>query len=274
MPAISDGARLACHSEGEATMRGVAILTEQRSGSNWLGSLTNATGLMGHSEEWLGSGNLRFAPSSYVAFEEAVIKKGSTDNGRFAIKIFPRHLEPCKRKYGKDFLFEINRKHDLLVILLERRDRFRQAISAYRAKMSGVFTSHQHERTTPRTVPYSFTGISQAYFQIDLSYAYWRSYVNLLGLDCRLFVYEDLLPDPNLYLEAFAEFMEVPAPESTSASKFMIQRDSVTEEWLARFREDVAAKGAIEGIGNTTVSRTLGNLVRFLLKRPVSFGRL
>ncbi|MBZ9693945.1 Stf0 family sulfotransferase [Mesorhizobium sp. CO1-1-9] len=254
-------------------MRGIAILTEGRSGSNWLGSLTNATGLMGKSEEWLGSDYLRFKPSSYEALEEAAIKKGATDNGRFAIKVFPRHLDACKDTFGKDFLFETKKKHDLLFILLERRDRLRQAISFYRARMSGLWTSQHQGRIAPRIVPYSFAGISQAYFQIDRSYAYWRSYVALLGVDCLSFVYEDLQPDPKPYLQAVAQFMAVTAPESTSTSKFTIQRDSLTEEWLARFREDVAAKGAIEGIGDAPVTRNLDNLVRFIRKRPLNRKR-
>lgn len=250
-------------------MRGVAIFTEGRSGSNWLGSLTNATGLMGRSEEWLDPAYLRFDPRTYDDLEKAVIKKASTDNGRFAIKLFPRHLTWCKEKFGKDFLFEIRRKHGLEFILLERRDRIQQAISFYRARMSGVWTSRHEGKVKPRAVPYSFADISQAYFQIDRSYAFWRSYLQLAGLDCRQFVYEDLQQDPQPYLEAVANYMGVQVPEDTANSKFTIQRDSLTEEWIVRFREDAAAKGAIEGIGEMAVPRTLDNIARFALKRPL-----
>lgn len=254
-------------------MRGVAILTEGRSGSNWLGSLTNATGVMGRSEEWLDPAYLRFHPRSYDDLENAVIKKGSTDNGRFAIKLFPRHLMWCKEEFGKDFLFEIRREHSLEFIFLERRDRLQQAISFYRARMSGVWTSRHQGKVNPRAVPYSFADISQAYFQIDRSYAFWRSYLQLSGLHYRQFVYEDLQQDPKPYLEAVADYMGLQVPEHTGDSKFAIQRDTITEDWIVRFREDAAAKGAIEGIGDIPVPRTLDNLARFALKRPLSRKR-
>ncbi|MER8491190.1 Stf0 family sulfotransferase [Mesorhizobium australicum] len=250
-------------------MRGVAILTEGRSGSNWLGSLTNATGLMGRSEEWLDPAYLRFKPRSYDALEKAVIAKGSTDNGRFAIKLFPRHLIWCRETFGMDILFQIRSIHGLQFIVLERRDRIQQAISFYRARMSGVWTSRHEGKVKPRAVHYNFADISQAYFQIDRSYAFWKSYLQLSGLDFRHFVYEDLQQDPKPYLKAMADFMGVQVPEDVAKSKFTIQRDNVTEAWMVRFREDAAAKGAIEGIREMAVPRTLDNLARFALKRPL-----
>ncbi|WP_245475645.1 hypothetical protein [Mesorhizobium sp. M7A.F.Ca.US.006.01.1.1] len=63
--------------------------------------------------------------------------------------------------------------------------------------------------------------------------------------------------------------MDVEVPEDTVNSKFTIQRDSLTEEWIVRFREDAAARGAIEGIGEMAVPRTLDNIARFALKRPL-----
>lgn len=258
---------------GDFSLRGVAVLTEGRSGSNWLGSLTNATGLMGRSEEWLDPAYLGFEPLSYDALERAVIEKGSTDNGRFGIKLFPRHLHWSKEKFGKDLLFEIRGKHDLGFVLLERRDRIAQAISFYRARMSGVWTSRHKGKANRGAVPYSFSDISQAYFQIDRSYAFWRSYLQLLALDFRQFVYEDLQQDPKPYLETVADFLGVPVPENTRDSKFTIQRDSVTEEWMMRFREDAAAKGASEAIEDMPVPRTFDNLARFALKRPLARKR-
>jgi hypothetical protein len=94
-----------------------------------------------------------------------------------------------------------------------------------------------------------------------------------LALDFRQFVYEDLQQDPKPYLEAVADFMGVPVPENISDSKFTIQRDTLTEEWMMRFREDAATKGAIEAIEDMPVPRTLDNLARFALKRPLARRR-
>ena len=252
-------------------MRGVAILTEVRSGSNWLGSLTNATGLMGRSEEWLNRGYLGIDPDGYDALEAAVLQKASTPNGRFAIKVFPSHLAWAKEKSGKDFLFEIRKTHDLSFVLLERRDRTRQAISAYRASISRVWTSKH--RATRGPARYSFAGISQAFFEIERSYAFWRAYLSLSDLSCQSFVYEDLQQDPKPYLEALARFMQVPVPATTPLSELEVQRDVVTEQWVARFREDVEAKGAIDAIEDAPLPRTLDNLTRFAFKKPLARKR-
>ncbi|WP_363792906.1 Stf0 family sulfotransferase [Mesorhizobium sp.] len=252
-------------------LKGLAVLTEGRSGSSWLGSLTNATGTMGRSGEWLKSAYLGLEPRSYDALEDVVIKESSTENGRFAIKVFPRHLIWSKGKCGKDFLFEVRRNNDLGFILLERRDRLRQAISFHRASASLLWTSRHEGAGTP--VPYSFTGISRAFFQIEQSYAFWRAYLNLSQLPYRRFVYEDLQPDPRPYVEAVAEMLDVPVPATVAVSQYTVQRDDLTEDWVERFRREAAEKGAIEAIEDAPVPRTLDNLARFATKRPLSRRR-
>ncbi|MGX5800607.1 Stf0 family sulfotransferase [Bradyrhizobium sp. Arg314] len=252
-------------------MKGVAVLTEGRSGSSWLGSLTNATGIMGRSGEWLKPLHLGPEPRGYEALEEAVIRKASTENGRFAVKVFPRHLAWSKGKCGKDFLLEIRRKHDLGFITLERRDRLRQAISFYRASVSNSWASWINGAGSP--VPYSFAGISRAFFQIEQSYAFWRAYLDLSDLPYRHFVYEDLLADPRPYLEAVAELLDVPAPASVPVTEFKVQRDDLTEDWLRRFRREAAQMGAIEAIEEAPVPRTFDNFARIALKRPLSRRR-
>lgn len=226
---------------------------------------------MGKSDEWLDPVCLGFEPTEYDALEKAVIQKASTENGRFAVKLFPRHLRWSKEKFGKDFLFEIRKKHELGIILLERRDRVRQAISFYRARMSGLWTFRDQGRKQP--IPYDFAGICQAYFQIEQSYTFWKAYLNLSELDFRLFYYEDMLEDSQPYIEAVAGFLDISAPEATPVSDLRIQRDSLTEDWSARFREDATAKGAAEALQEMPVARTLSNLARFTLKRPLNRKR-
>ncbi|MDX8482696.1 Stf0 family sulfotransferase [Mesorhizobium sp. VK24D] len=252
-------------------VKGVAVLTEGRSGSSWLGSLTNATGIMGCSGEWLKSAYLGLEPRRYDVLEETVIRKSATENGRFAIKVFPRHLIWSKGKCGKDFLLEIRRNNDLGFILLERRDRLRQAISFYRASASRLWSIRHKGAGTP--VEYSFAGISRAFFQIEQSYAFWRAYLNLSQLPYRQFVYEDLQPDPRPYVEAVAQLLDVPVPATVPVSPYAIQRDDLTEDWAKRFRQEAAEKGAIEAIEDEQVPRTLDNLARFATKRSLTRRR-
>ncbi|WP_254634289.1 Stf0 family sulfotransferase [Mesorhizobium sp. GbtcB19] len=247
-------------------VKGVAVLTEARSGSSWLASLTNATGLMGHSREWLKPSHIGSGPRSYDALEETVLRKASTENGCFALKVFPRQLAWSKGRCGKDFLLEMRKQHDLGFITLERRDRLRQAISFYRASVSNTWTSGG----AGPGVEYSFAGISRAFFQIEQSYAFWRAYLDLSQWPSRHFVYEDLLADPQPYVEAVAELLGVPVPAYVPVSGFAVQRDELTEDWVARFRQTSAERGAIEAIEEPPVPRTLQNFARIALKRPLS----
>ncbi|MGX7876683.1 Stf0 family sulfotransferase [Mesorhizobium sp. ORM6] len=177
-------------------MKGVAILTEARSGSEWLGSLTNSTGLFGKSAEWLDTANLGRKPKSFDELMSAVIDCGGTANGRFAVKLFPRHLHWSQAKYGADFLAECLRRHAMGLVLLERRDRLRQAISYCRAKASGRWRSTM---AGAGLVPqYDFAGICQAYFLIEQSYAFWEAYLRMANLPYDHLFYEDLLDDPVL----------------------------------------------------------------------------
>nr|WP_234896545.1 hypothetical protein [Sinorhizobium meliloti] len=47
-------------------MRGYLLLTEARSGSNWLGSLVNGAGNMGRSSEWLSPKIHRLDTGAFV----------------------------------------------------------------------------------------------------------------------------------------------------------------------------------------------------------------
>jgi hypothetical protein len=80
----------------------VAILAEVRSGTNWLGSLTDATGMMGRIEEWLDRGYLGIEPDGYDALEAAAFRKAATPAiRRFAIMSAFRATPCLYRKDGR-----------------------------------------------------------------------------------------------------------------------------------------------------------------------------
>ncbi|WP_137929502.1 Stf0 family sulfotransferase [Mesorhizobium comanense] len=253
-------------------MKGVAILTEARSGSEWLGSLANSTGIMGQSAEWLDTGNLGFKPKSLDELLSATIDRGGTANGRFAVKLFPRHLHWSQAKYGADFLAECIRRHALGLVLLERRDRLRQAISYCRAKASGRWTSTTMDaaETVPR---YDFAGICQAYFLIGQSYAFWEAYLRITGLPYDHLFYEDLLDDPAPYVASLARHLSVDMPEGEFETNLRQQRDSHTEEWVERFQDDARSKDLLAHLPETVAPRNIDNFARFLFKKQMRIGQ-
>ncbi|RUW56614.1 Stf0 sulfotransferase [Mesorhizobium sp. M00.F.Ca.ET.151.01.1.1] len=252
-------------------MKGVAILTEARSGSEWLGSLTNSTGLFGNSAEWLDTTNLGCKPKSFDDLLSAVIDRGGTANGTFAVKLFPRHLHWSQAKYGADFLAECGRRHAMGLVLLERRDRLRQAISYCRAKASG------HWRSTmdgADLVPqYDFAGICQAYFLIEQSYAFWEAYLRLADLHYDHFFYEDLLDDPRPYVASVARQLSMEMPDGEFETNLRLQRDDLTEDWAERFRNDVKSEDLLAHLPRKVAPRNISNLARFLLKKQMRTGQ-
>ena len=247
-------------------MKAALILTEGRSGSNWLGSLTSNTGYMGRSEEWLDTNKLGFEPDNFEDFMNAVIQKASTDNDRLCVKIFPRHLNWVYSRYKVDFIKSLMDRSETGLILLKRQDRIRQAISHARGMMTRKFRS-----TSPSTGKevYDFDAICQRCWYIDRSYASWYCYLGVNMYKYHEFIYEELLNEPRKYVDCVSDILSVPKPESIH-SALEIQRDGTTEEWVERFKSDIQEKDFLGPLQDKPASRTLENLVKFASKKTMS----
>lgn len=244
-------------------MKGVLILTEGRSGSNWLGSLTNATGFLGNSSEWFTRLSFGKVAKDWTGeqFIAKAILNASTPNGFFSIKLFPAHLHWFWSKYNIDLMSYFVDNHDVIFVRLSRRDRLRQAISYVRGFQTKQWSSESVKR---RDAKYDFSAICRCYFMIDRSYQYWNSYLSLRGLTSREFMYEDLVGAPMPFIEHIANhagMTELTIPDSSLS----VQRDSVTEDWHARFQEELGKRGIVEfsSISRPAI-RNLANLWRFL----------
>ncbi|MCT8999052.1 Stf0 family sulfotransferase [Chelativorans intermedius] len=253
--------------DGQAR-KGYIVLSEARSGTNWLGSLADKTGRMGRLGEALNPTLFRQRPpEDGQRFVTWAVDNTSTPNGCFAIKIFPSHLDWFQARYGFDFIAECQRRHAVKTVLLKRRDRLAQAISLYRASETARWRSVETGRK--QEAEYSFEGICRAYFQIDRSNAFWKSYLEVRGISHSVFFYEDLLGDPSPYLEAVAAHLQVAPPEDHQ-SPLAVQRDARTAAWAERFRREAHSRDVLNaGSPPRPVARTLPNLWRFLRKRPI-----
>ena len=270
-------------------MRGFLLLSQGRSGSSWLCSLTNATGQMGNAGEKLSSGfsrRLRNSNSFVANIRESlattglvspsldaaekhmriVLDQASTENGRFGLKIFPHQLLRSYRRYGYDFIVDCLEKHATKVVLLERKYRIDQAISYARAEMTGSWRADKAKRGEER---YDFASICTNVFRAEENDGFWRSYLVSTGIEYEHFYYEDLLPDPSPYLESLARHLDVQLPPRIATDK-TIQRDELTRNWRASFTRDLEGKHVLDHIGAVRVPRrTIGNFVRFLRKQSL-----
>ena len=249
-----------------ARSKGVVILTEGRSGSNWLGSLISGTGVLGVSREWFSRRGLEGAPqpATGAELEREVLARASTPNGFFAIKLFPAHVHRFERLYGYDLLHSLNQQHDILFVRLTRKDRIRQAVSFVRGLQTKKWTKLQAKG---ENVHYDFEAICRCYFMIDRSYAYWQSYCHLRQLREVHFAYEDMLPDPMPFVAAVANHAGVASIELPK-SRHSVQRDEVTEEWVARFQADLPTSDVVPASAtHGAPARTPANFLRFLRGR-------
>ena len=249
-------------------MKGALILTEGRSGSNWLGTSAASTGLLGVSKEWVDPSILGVKPKRLSAdqYINKIVESAATDNGFFTIKLFPRHLHWFHMQYGVDIIKQLRERHDLVVILLTREDTIRQAISFSKGIQTGQWTSRKQGNATPK---YDFEQICRAYFTIRRSYDFWKSYVDIQSIDHLSFTYEQLLPDGKQFMEAMARHASVEdLPDYITDLK--IQRNSKTEEWYEKFLCDIAEKDFVDC---TTPSRphptSFSNFIKFLRSRQM-----
>lgn len=252
--------------------KGVLILSMPRAGSNWLGSITNASGTMGNSDEWLDYGHLTKpkGPSGRLQLYTRTLAAASTENGRFAVKIFPRQLLQVIDEYEFDFIRRSRREHDTRVVVLEREDRVAQAISLVRAMQSGAWSS-QVQGSKP--VRYNFGALCQAHFHIGRGYAFWQSYLSLSGVPYAKFTYESLQKDSGAYFETLAAYLDVPPPQAV-ASPLTVQRDQISTEWRTRFLEDVESYGIpASAYDQKQPEASLENALKVLRGKPAKITR-
>jgi len=251
--------------------KGLILLSMPRSGSSWLASLSNATGRMGVADEWLDFAHLTppKGPKGRPLLNEKTLQSASTENGHFAVKIFPRQLLQVIDEYEFDFIRRAMREHDTKLVLLERTDRKAQAISLVRAMQTGQWRVDQ---PAAKDANYNFGALAQAYFHICRGYDFWRSYLALQGFTFQNFTYEDMCKNPTPYLESVCAHFGEPMPEGNSA--YEIQRDPQSADWRAQFEADLKQYGIpASAYQQTQPEGGLGNALNVLRGKPTKIGR-
>jgi trehalose 2-sulfotransferase len=248
--------------------KGTLILTEGRSGSNWLGSLTKATGVLGNSEEWFAKWawpkKLKNAtPDTYI---NSMISKASTSNGYFCAKIFPAHAHYFNVIYGQDLVQNLIERFDCNIVMLDRRDRMRQAVSYARGIQTAQWKS---SGTAKREATYDAMMIARCFFLVNQSYEFWRNYTTIRDIKVTCFTYEDLIGAPDAYVRAIAKHAGE-SVDNIAESPLKIQRDEITEVWLTRFQNDLPRLNITAAASPQRWPRpNLSNLWRLLTGKPL-----
>lgn len=257
--------------------KGFITLSLERSGTNWLKYICVATGEMGAAAESMGIEHLEKPLRTYSAqsYFDFVMQHASTPNGRFSMKLFPRHLRYAQAKFGFDFIRKCAQENDVKFYLITREDRLGQAISAVKARQSQNWIDKGEKLldVQHRKMRYNFRKLCHYYFFIGQEFDFWRSYLNINSYEFEAFSYESLLPNPAPFFESAAKHLSVSPPKNYE-STLNIQRNAQTEEWRQRFLQDIETHGVHPDTYNLRQPEpSFSNALKVLAQRPIKPAR-
>ncbi len=123
------------------------------------------------------------------------------------------------------------------ILLLERRDIVAQAVSIFRARLSGRFHSPQAIRQEVRAEQYDRDAISSHIAVIERIYDALRTFLAETGKEYRHIYYEDMCADPAGFVQSVCRDLDLPpTPGFDGKVGVKILRDEINEAWVERYR--------------------------------------
>lgn len=218
-------------------MRGYAICTSARTGSNYLCELLLSTGVLGRPREYFNAVGRRIHddptyPDDPGEQFRRILTMGSTPNGVYGLKVFPDQHDQIAKTCAWTKLLP-----NLKFITLERRDLLGQALSWAR-----VVQTSQYRSDVPSSgaETYDANLIQIGLYKAIGDQARWSAFFARTGLESLPLFYEDLAADPQKEVDRVAGFIGAcgPAIARPELVQVKVQRDAVMNEWRARFRAE------------------------------------
>lgn len=216
---------------GIPSLRGYAVCTLPRSGSNYFCDLLGTTGVLGHPREYFnGEARRRYDDPDYPddpgGQVQRILTMGATRNGVYGLKTFPGlHDLVAPHLRWTEAL------PNLHFIRFRRLDLLGQAISWVRAAQTQQFRAS--DPATGATT-YDADAIALRLHQICQRSARWDMYFARTGLNHLEITYEEVVADPTAAVARVASHLGV-AEAMPRPSHFCMQRDSESAAWRARF---------------------------------------
>ncbi|WP_430910462.1 Stf0 family sulfotransferase [Methylobacterium sp. sgz302541] len=215
-------------------LRGYAVCTLPRSGSNFFCDVLGSTGVLGHPREYFnGVARRGYDDPTYPDDPHEQIARiltmGATPNGIYALKIFPGlHDVVAPHLRWTEVL------PNLKFVRFRRRDILGQAISWVRAAQTQRFRITDPGHGEP---VYDAEAIGLRVRQICQRGARWDMFFARTGLPAIEIVYETFLDDPDAGVNGVARWLDLPGDlhVDIAQSRFRMQRDDVNAAWRARF---------------------------------------
>lgn len=132
----------------------------------------------------------------------------------------------------------------LRYIQITRKDKFRQAISLWRAVQTQAWRQDPDRSASTTAEPqFSFRAINYLVRLLTAHDASWDAYFVGLGHQPLKITYEDLAGDPEPVIRDILTQFGIPAPANLeiSAPRLKIQSDELSEQWFTRVHEHLSA---------------------------------
>ena len=216
-------------------LRGYAICTQPRSGSNLLCQYLSSTGRLGHPLEYFNGPGRRALglpdfPDSPGAQINEILRIGTTDD-IYSVKLFASQFEIVSRAVRWTEMLP-----NLRFVYLSREDVLGQAISWARALQTAQYRSTQQ---TVAIAVYNAELIQTQLRTILHERALWEGYFARTGISPLRIVYERFLENPAMHVARVAALMEINHVAIDERKiDLVMQRDATSAEWRRRFYED------------------------------------
>jgi trehalose 2-sulfotransferase len=196
--------------------------------------------------------NPSWSPEAYDRYLEWVLEQGTTPNGVFGAKLmwgylgdFAQLLRGMKGMAGLGVPDLLDRAFPRLrYIQITREDKIRQAVSLWKAVQTQAWRHEAGAGGAAAAEPiFSFRAINYLVRQLTAHDASWDAYFLGLGQQPLKVTYEELAADREPVVRRVLEHVgiDVPADLGLEAPKLSVQADELSEDWVRRVHEHLAA---------------------------------
>lgn len=195
------------------------ICVTNRVGSSWLCSMLTSTGVAGYPVE-----HFNLPPEKWPRFREHY--RAISQNDPLGIKTSYQALMRAIAEVGSDEF------RNTPCIWLRRRDTCAQAISNYRAILTGQWFARRDDPLLPVTAPPD----QQAIRRLQAEYEHcnevlWPAWFREMGITPLSLWYEDMQREPERTVRDVCQFLRLPDPQHVDVGVLRVQRDATSEQW-------------------------------------------
>lgn len=198
----------------------------------------------------------KWGATDYPDFLDKVKEKSTTPNGVFGTKLMWGYFDKFIGKVCQTPQF-INRDLSPYAVLSElfpnlnyiwimRRDKVRQAVSFWKGLQGLVWWKRIGDPTPKleKELEYNFAAIDYLIQEIILHEAAWQAYFTRYNITPFTVIYEDFVPYYEETALRIMDWLKISYPEDLvfGERRLLKQADSVSEEWVQRYRDDKKEK--------------------------------